>query len=152
MIITYIVCTVYVYVAMCMITGVKDSVQLNNNYNASRSQPIVIGVGETVNFTAFSIYNRNNISFMYVCKHMHTYVLIHMYVCVHNHGCFGENPVFMYKLCNLKYIHMYIQGLASRLMHLLLQLFNDANCHFVSKTFLNYIASLYIVTSCSSTV
>ena len=66
------------YVAICVITGVKDSVQLNNNYNTSRNQPIVIGVGETLNFTASSIYNRKNISFMYVSICIHTYVLIRM--------------------------------------------------------------------------
>ena len=42
----------------------KDSVQLNNSYNASRNTPIVIGVGESVKFTASSIYSRNSVSFM----------------------------------------------------------------------------------------
>ena len=67
-----------------MITGVKDSVQLNNNYNTSRNQPIVIGVGETVNFTASSIYSRKNISFMYVSIYMHvrTYVCTYAFVYV----------------------------------------------------------------------
>ena len=64
---------VYTYV----ITGVKDSVQLNNNKNASRNEPIVIGVGDTVSFTASSIYSKTTISYMYVS--MLTYVCIHAY-------------------------------------------------------------------------
>ena len=64
---------VYTYV----IIGVKDSVQLNNSKNASRNEPIVIGVGETVSFTASSIYSKTTISYMYVSI-LHTHAYMHI--------------------------------------------------------------------------
>ena len=64
-------------VYMYLITGVKDSVQLNNSKNASRNEPIVIGVGETVSFTASSIYSKTTISYMYVSI-LHTHAYMHI--------------------------------------------------------------------------
>ena len=57
----YLYVHTYICYVMYYCTDVKDAVQLHNNYNVSY---IVIGVGETVKFTASSIYNRKSVTFM----------------------------------------------------------------------------------------
>ena len=94
-------------VYMYLITGVKDSVQLNNSKNASRNEPIVIGVGETVSFTASSIYSKTTISYMYVS-------ILRTYTCIHAYGNDVSRlktsctPVHNYKIYVCMYVYVCI--------------------------------------------